>query len=382
MPRFRSQRYGFLILLLVLPLFPGCSETQEPPEEIVRSIKTISVSRRPIGQLRRLFGVLSASDESELSFQVGGHVQSVAVDAGDRVRAGQLLASLDAQPYQLKLDSSIADLQSARARLQDTRKKVTSTRSLYKRQIASRQDFDSAQSAFDSAESSVQAAEAAVSLAQRDLDQTVLVAPIEGLIAERRLEPFQEISPGAAVLLIQSEGGIEVDIRMPETLVHEVQAGQQVIVRMTTRTFAGKEFEGRVTKVGALGLDSNAYPVTIALAESDPRMRPGMTARVDFNFAGSVDETGWLIPINAVLPGDDVEGDEDSETHFTEREAFVFVYQPETSSVLKRSVKIAGLRGDSVEIREGLKEGDIVAVAGVHFLIDGQRVVLMGDGVL
>jgi RND family efflux transporter MFP subunit len=377
MPRFRSQLITLFVLLLLPLVFPGCSETQEPPEDIVRSIKTISVSRRPIGQLRRLFGVLSASDESELSFQVGGHVQSVAVDAGDRVRAGQLLASLDAQPYQLKLDSSIADLQAARARLQDTRKKVTSTRSLYNRQIASRQDFDSAQSAFDSAESSVQAAEAAVSLAQRDLDQTVLVAPIEGLIAERRLEPFQEISPGTAVLLIQSQGGIEVDIRMPETLVHEVQAGQQVIVRMTTRTFADKEFQGRVTKIGALGLDSNAYPVTIALAESDPRMRPGMTARVDFNFAGSVDETGWLIPINAVLPGD-----EDHEAHFTERDAFVFVYQPESSTVEKRTVRIAGLRGGSVEIRDGLKEGDVVAVAGVHFLVDGQHVALIEDGLL
>jgi len=372
----RVARHSVLALVLLL-LVPGCSETQEPPEEIVRSIKTISVSRRPIGQLRRLFGVLSASDESELSFQVGGQVQSVAVDAGDRVRAGQLLASLDAQPYQLRLDSSIADLQSARARLQDTRKKVDSTRSLYKRQIASRKDFDSAQSAFDSAESSVQAAEAAVSLAQRDLDQTVLVAPIEGLIAERRLEPFQETSPGTMVLLIQSEGGMEVDIRMPETLVHEVQTGQHVVVRMTTRTFAGQEFEGRVTKIGALGVGSNAYPVTIALAESDPRMRPGMTARVDFNFAGSVDETGWLIPINAVLPGD-----EDTEAHFTERDAFVFVYQPEASVVEKRSVRIAGLRGDSVEIRDGLKEGDVVAIAGVHFLVEGQHVVLMEDGSL
>ena len=369
---FRSQRYTLPVLLLLPLLLPSCSETQEPPEEIVRSIKTISVSRRPVGQLRRLFGVLAASDESELSFQVGGHVQSVAVDAGDRVRAGQLLASLDAQPYQLKLDSSIADLQSARARLQDTRKKITSTRSLYKRQIASKQAFNSAQSAFDSAKSSVQAAEAAVSLVQRDLDQTVLVAPVAGLIAERRLEPFQEISPGAPVLLIQSQGGIEVDIRMPETLVHEVQAGQHVVVRMTTRTFAGKEFEGRVTKVGALGIDSNAYPVTIALAESDPRMRPGMTARVDFNFAGSVDETGWLIPINAVLPGD-----EQSEAHFTEREAFVFVYLPESSTVEKRSVRISGLRDDNAEIRDGLKEGDLVAIAGVHFLVDGQNVALM-----
>ena len=106
-------------------------------------------------------------------------------------------------------------------------------------------------------------------------------------------------------------------------------------------------------------------------------MRPGMTARVDFNFAGSIDETGWLIPINAVLPGD-----EDSEAHFTEREAFVFVYQPESSTVEKRSVRISGLRGDSVEIRDGLKEGDVVAIAGVHFLVDGQNVALMEDGFL
>ena len=376
MLRFGSQRLSVLALSLLLML-PGCSETQAPPEAIVRSVKTISVSRRPIGQLRRLSGVLSASEESELSFQVGGHVQSVAVDAGDRVRAGQLLASLDAQPYQLKLDSSIADLQSARASLQDTRNKLASTRSLYQRQIASRRDFDSAQSAYESAQSSVQASEAAVSLAQRDLDQTVLVAPIEGLIAARHLEPFQEISPGGVVLLIQSQGGVEVDVRMPETLVHEVRVGQHVIVRMTTRSFADEEFEGRVTQVGASGLDANAYPVSIALAKSDPRMRPGMTARVDFNFAGSVDETGWLIPINAVLPGE-----EDSEAHFTERDAFVFVYRSETSSVEKRRVRIAGLRGNSVEIRDGLAEGEVVVVAGVHFLIDGQHVVLMEDGFL
>ena len=376
MAHFRSQLLNLLALGILLVL-PSCSETQQPPEEIVRSIKTIEVSRRPIGQLRRLSGVLAASEESELSFQVGGHVQSVAVDTGDRVRAGQLLATLDAQPYQLKLDSSIADLQSARASLNDTRNKLASTRSLYQRDIASRQAFDSAQSAFESAQSGVQASEAALSLAQRDLDQTVLVAPIEGLIAARRIEPFQEISPGAVVLVIQSEGGIEVDIRMPETLVQDVRVGQSVIVRMTTRTFADQEFEGSVTRVGASSLDANAYPVSIALAEPDPRMRPGMTARVDFNFARSVDETGWLIPINAVLPGT-----EDSEAHFTERDAFVFVYRPETSSVEKRNVRIAGLRGDSAEIRDGLAEGDILVVAGVHFLIDGQQVVLMQDGLL
>ncbi|MBW1885627.1 MAG: hypothetical protein JRJ58_18980, partial [Deltaproteobacteria bacterium] len=79
----------------------------------------------------------------------------------------------------------------------------------------------------------------------------------------------------------------------------------------------------------------------------------------------------------AVLPGE-----EDSEVHFTECDAFVFIFRPETSSVEKRSVRIAGLRGNSVEIRDGLVEGEVVAVAGVHFLIDGQQVVLMEDGFL
>jgi RND family efflux transporter MFP subunit len=371
-PRLRSLLVG----LAALPILTSCSEPPEPPAEIVRSIKSVTVSRRPMGQLRRLSGVLSASEESELSFQVGGRVQSVAVDAGDRVRAGQLLASLDAEPYQLRLDSAIADLQSTRATLQDARKKLVAARNLYQNNIASKQDFESAEAAFESAQSSVQAAEASVSLAQRDLDQTVLVAPIQGMIAERRLEPFQEVPSGQTVLLIQSQGGVEVDVRMPETLVHELQVGQPVTVRMTTRTFDGQDFHGQVTRVGASALESNAYPVSIAIADPDSRMRPGMTARVDFSFSGSVDETGWLIPINAVLPG---EGS--GEAHITEREAFVFVYQPETATVERRSVHIAGLRGNSVEIRDGLAEGEVIAVAGVHFLIDGQRVALLPGGI-
>jgi membrane fusion protein, multidrug efflux system len=359
-------------VLSSLLIAAGCSEPPQPPPEIVRSIKTMTVSRRPIGQLRRLSGVLAASDESELSFQVGGRVQTVAVDAGDRVRAGQLLAALDAQSYQLRLDSTIADLEAARAQLQDTRKKLASARSLFQQKIASKQAFDSADAAFESAKSSVHAAEAAVSLAQRNLDQTVLVAPIAGLIAERRLEPYQEVTSGQSVLVIQSEGGVEVDVQMPETLVHEVQVGQGVTVRMTTRTFGGKEFAGRVTRIGASTIESNAYPVSIAIAEPDRRMRPGMTARVDFNFSGAIDDTGWLIPINAVVPGED-----ETDAHITEREVFVFVYQPDSGSVARRGVRVAGLRDDSAEIREGLSEGDVLVVAGAQFLHDGQRVALM-----
>ncbi len=366
--------FGILVLLAGGIALAGCGEEPQPSPETVRSIKAITVTDRPVGQRRRFSGELVASERSELSFQVGGRVQSVAVDVGVRVRADKLLASLDARPYQLRVDSAIADLEAARAKLRDARNKLSSTRSLFQRNIASQQDFDSAQASYDSAVSSAQSAEAALSLAQRDLDQTVLVAPIQGLITERRIEPFQEVRAGDAVLVIQSQGGIEVDVRVPETAVHLVEIGQAVTVEMATRTFEGRVFEGRVTELGGAALDANAYPVTISIEDPDPRMRPGMTARVGFTFEGRADATGWLVPMNAVVPGDG-----DPSLHITERDVYVFVFSPESGTVSRRKVRVVGVHDDQFEIGTGLSVGEVVAVAGAHFLREGQRVTLLEE---
>jgi RND family efflux transporter MFP subunit len=356
--------------LLVL----ACGEEAQAPPEVVRSIKTVTVSHRPAGQLRRFSGVLAATDKSELSFRVSGRVQDVAVEAGAHVRSGQMLASIDPQPYELKVESAIADLRSARARLSDAEKKFESTRSLYDRRIASKLNFDSAEAAFESAQSAMHAAEAALNLAQRDLDNSILLAPFDGLVAERHIEPFQQVNPGQTILLLHTEGAIEVDVRMPEGLIHDVAVGQQVTVRMTTASFRGQRFRGSVNQVGATALEANSYPVTIAVENADPRMRPGMTARVDFTFRGEAQETGWLVPANAVLSAQG-----SSDAHISEREFYVFVYQPESSSVARRKVQVVGIHDRDFEVAEGLSEGDVVAVAGVHFLRDGQRVSLLQE---
>lgn len=359
-----------LLAALAAPLLTlvGCSEEPSPPPELVRAIKTVEVSRQPVGQVRRFSGVLASGDRSELSFQVDGRIREVAVDAGARVRVGQLLASIDPQPYLLRRDSSIADLQSARADQRDAEKKLSSARNLVRRGIGSRQDYDSALSRFESAGGSVQAAEATLNLAERDLDQTVLVAPTDGTVAERRIEPFQEIESGDTAIVIYSEGGLEAQVRIPETLIHEVHVGQPVVVEMTTRIFGAKRFTGHVIEVGAAALEANAYPVAVAVEDPDPRMRPGMTTRVEFTFRRA-EGHGWLLPVNAVLAGD-----ASSEAHITEREVFVFVYEPESSTVERRGVRISAVHEDGFEISEGLADGEIVAAAGVHFLRDGQVV--------
>ncbi len=370
LPRATTLLSSLALLLL------ACGGEVEAPPEVLRAVKTVTVSQRPSGQERRFSGVLGATDKSELSFHVDGRVQAVAVEGGVQVRAGQLLASLEPQPYVLALETSIADLQAARAKLIEAEKKLDSTRRLFERKIASQQTLDAADASFDTAEGHVQSAEASVNMAQRDLDDTIIVAPFDGLIAERRIEPFQEVSSGQTVLVLHNEGAIEVDVRIPEGLIHEVDVGQRVTVRLTTAAFRGQAFRGTVTRVGASALEANAYPVTIRVEEPDPRMRPGMTARVDFTFRGQADETGWLLPANAVLPADEV-----SETPFFEREVHVFVYDPASGTVRKRPVRVVGMRDRYFEISEGLSEGERVAVAGVHFLRDGLRVTLYEEDV-
>ncbi|MDJ0851396.1 MAG: efflux RND transporter periplasmic adaptor subunit [Myxococcota bacterium] len=362
------------ILVLAL-LLPGCGEEAEAPAEVIRSIKAVTISKRPTGRQRRFSGVLAATDKSELSFRVDGRVQAVAVEDGAHVRAGQLLASIEPQPYVLALETAIADLQAARAQLGESEKKLDSTRRLFERKIASQQVLDGALASYETAEGRVQSADAAVNMAQRDLDDTIISAPFAGLIAERSVEPFQEVSAGDTVLVLTNEGAVEVETRIPEGLIHEVAVGQPVTVRLTTAAFRGQSFPGRVTRVSGSAHEANAYPVTINVEEPDPRMRPGMTARVDFTFSGAADTEGWLLPANAVLPADDA-----SEEPFFEREVHVFVYDPDTSTVEKRPVRVAGIEDRFFEISEGLAEGEIVAVAGVHFLRDGLRVTLYDEG--
>ena len=370
-----SIRLSFVALASLGLLLPACGEEVEAPPEVLRSIKTVTVSKRPTGRQRRFSGVLAATDKSELSFRVGGRVQAVAVEGGVRVRAGQLLVSIDPQPYVLALETAIADLQAARAQLDEAEKKLESTQRLFERRIASQQVLDSAEASFETAEGRVQAADASVNMAQRDLDDTIIVAPFAGTIAERKVEPFQEVAAGQPVLLLTNEGAIEVDVRIPEGLIHEVAVGQPVTVRLTTAAFRNQAFRGKVTRVSASALEANAYPVTITVEDPDSRMRPGMTARVDFTFSGAADATGWLLPANAVLPADEA-----SEKPFFEREVHVFVYEADTGTVRKRPVRVTGMEDRYFEISEGLAEGEVVAIAGVHFLRDGLRVTLYDEG--
>ena len=209
----------------------------------------------------------------------------------------------------------------------------------------------------------MQYAQSQVNLARRDLDLTTLAAPFEGLIAERQVDPFVEVRAGQKLFEINASGALEVALDIPETVIKQVVLGAPVSVTFPTER--GLDLAGRVTEIGSVAADANAFPVKAGLDEPPAILRPGMTAEVVFTFHRADESTGYLVPLAAIAPGSE------------SRQGFVFVYDPETSTVRKTLVRGRDVRDNLIVIYEGLKAGDVIAVAGVSFLYDGQKVRLM-----
>jgi RND family efflux transporter MFP subunit len=351
--------FGTILLLLA-----ACEEEPEVVEEI-RSIKTFVVGEIATGQELKFPGIVRAVDRSALSFEVQGNVLSVDVNIGDRVGQGQVLAKLDEEPYQLEVTKAESELMKAKANVKNKRANYEREKNVFDQGASSLKRLDMAEYGFREAEAGVEFAVSKLNLAERDLRKTVLYAPYDGTIGKRTIEPFVDVQRGQEVLEIDADGDKEVEVGIPETIVHLVTLDMPTLVSFPI--LPDKITDGRVTHVGTVAGEGNAYPAKVRLLEPPDRVRSGMTAEVTFELKDESLASGYLTPIHALLPTTEA------------NRGHVFVYQADTSTVRKRPVHFRGVKENLVFITEGIASGDVVAVAGVNFLSDGMKVKLMPE---
>lgn len=350
------------LLLCLAAALAGCSK-EEPIVEEIRSIKTITIGAEA-GQRQGIFsGIVRAAESSSLSFEVGGNIEQVHVDIGDRVEKGNFLATLDKEPYELEVKKAAADLKRARANLTNKRADYEREKAIYEQGAGSEKLLDQAKFGFEEAQAGVSYAVSKLNLARRDLRKTVLHAPYDGSIGRRLIDPHVYVQPGQKVFEIDAAGAMEVQLDVPETVVNLLAVGAETAVTFTT--VPGKTFRGAISEIGTLAGAANAYPVKIALIDLPADIQSGMTAEITLRLQSKDWKSGYLVPPQALVP---------------EREpgrAHLFVYDPSTSTVRKVPVHLAGAQDNQAIISEGVSAGEVVAVAGVSFLNDGQDVRLM-----
>lgn len=351
-----------MALLLAVNALTGCSKEEQVIEEI-RSIKTMTVQKLSTGQERKFSGIVQASESSALSFEVGGQVEQVNVDIGDRVRKDELLAVLDKEPYELLVKSAQAELVRAKANLTNKKADYEREEAIYREGAGSQKRLDQAKFGYEEAGAGVKYTVSKLNLARRDLRKTTLYAPYDGSIGRRMVEPHMEVAVGQELFEIDAIGDMEVQVDIPETVVNRLSVGAATTVALTVRP--DETFAGIISYIGTMAGTANAFPVKVALHDPPSEIQSGMTAEVTFPLQGQNGQTGYLIPPQAFLPSKEP------------GRAFVFIYDSTSSSVKKVAITLSGAQDNQVIVDEGLAAGDIVAVAGLGFLSDGQQVKLM-----
>ena len=353
----------YMIIGLVCFMLAGCSK-QEPEPEIIRPVRYTQVFKTGGDRVRGFSGVAQSGIESKLSFKVPGTVKRIAVNVGDTVNRGDLIAELDKSDYELQVQQADAALSQAAAQARNATANYERVRALYENNNASRSNLDAARAANESAKAGVKASEKQLELAQLQLSYTRLSAPVKGAIASVNIEVNENVQAGYPVVMLTSGTDIEVKLSIPELLISKIREGQQVNVSfdaIPNKTYPGNIVEVGVAAVGAL----STFPVTVRLTESDDDVRSGMAAMVSIAFASTGDQDMCIVPSQSV----------------TEDRAGRFVYvvtpipgEDGFGKIERRNVTIGDLTDDGIEIREGLEDGDNLVIAGISRIHDGLKV--------
>jgi RND family efflux transporter MFP subunit len=338
-------------------LLTGCGSHTAPPP-VVRPVLTTTVRFGATGEPVSLTGQIEAQNQTNLAFRIGGRLIERRVSVGDQVQPGELVARIEAQDAKNALSSAQADLAAAQATLVQTRNNEARYRSLVASGVVSHAQYDDAQEQFAAAQSKVSAANASLQTARDNLGYTELHSNVAGAITAKGAEPGEVVQAGQMVLQVAQKGGKDAVFNVPAALMRQSPRNPTVTVALAD--------DPRITAVGHVREVSpqadpttGTYVVKVGLENPPDTMRLGATA------VGSVTLTPGpvaSVPGTALIQVNGKPG--------------VWVVDRTTGRVTQRPVTVVRYDTDSAVISSGLRNGDVVVIAGTHALRPGQQVKL------
>jgi RND family efflux transporter MFP subunit len=328
----------------------------------VRPVKVAVVEAAARGRTLTYSGVVRPRIESAMGFRVAGKIVQRAVNTGDRVEVGQVIARLDDTDLKLAENSARAAVTSARTRRDVARDNLERAKPLLPQGFISQAAYDIRRNELDAAASALDTAQALLRQAMNAVSYATLTADKAGIVTAVTGEPGQVVSPGQPVITLADAGETEIAIAVPEQDAGRIAVGQRASITLWAGHHAGSE--GRIREIaGQADAASRTYAIRVSASEPPQGMRLGMTATVAIRIEGEA--AAMVVPLTALTEVDGA--------------TVVFVVDTDRKTVRKTQVTVAATAQEGVRIAGGLSAGDLVVTAGVQFLRDGMRVRLPGE---
>jgi len=295
------------------------------------------VSLQPIARELRALGTARANEAVEITAKTSNIVAAIRFSDGGEVAKGAVLVELDSAQAR-------ADLAAAQAAL-------TESNSQYERAMELLPTQSLSKSQFDQIVATLAANAARVDAAKARLEDTVIRAPFNGRVGLRRVSVGSLISPGTIITTLDDTSVIKIDFAIPENNLTALRTGLPVTVGSTA--YPSRVFKGRVTSLDSrIDTTSRSVLVRAEIPNSDGALRPGMFLNVELL---RDQRNGIVIPEESLVPEQNRQ----------------FVYVVVNGNAEKREVRTGLRRPGSVEIIEGLAQGERIVVEGTVKLREG-----------
>lgn len=339
------MRRHYFFILGVFIILAGCrSKKDDAPMDRAIPVRTVRVEQKELSRPIHTSGRLSSSTEMKLSFKIGGIIEKLFGEGGERVEEGQILAAL-------KLDEIQAQVTLARSAFEKAKRDHGRVKNLYADSVATLEQLQDA-------ETGMEVARSQLAIAEFNLKHSSIVAPENGRILKKLAEKNELVGPGHPVYFFGT-GGREwlVRVGVVDQDVVRLSLGDSALV--TFDAYRGVAFPGIVVEIaGAPDPMNGTFEVELTIQQGKYRLVNGFIARVDI----FPSQKKWLhvIPFEAIVEADG-------------NKASVFQPCPEDRA-RKLPVTIEYLMDDRVAVSRGLENVECVITEGSAYLRDGASI--------
>lgn len=350
-----------IVVLLVLSSLAACSQSEEKAPEIIRPVLSVVVEPRT-NDTFGFAGSVEPQFSAELAFRLLGRVVSRDVKVGDVVSRGTTIAALDPTALELAVQAAKAELSNAQAQFANASASEERQRQLLAAANTSQAVLDAAQQARQAAAAGVERAAAALAKSQEQLGYARLFSDFDGVVTAVGAEVGQTVSPGQTVVTVARSNPREAVVDIPDRLTGDLAVGAPFEITLQSLPTIKTEAKLREIAPQAEG-STRTRRVRLTLIDPPTAFRLGST--VTATRMAKVAPTIEL-PLSALLQKNGADK--------------VWVVDVQTSSVSARDIKIAAKGSATFTVAEGLEAGMRVVTAGVHSLVEGQKVRIPGEG--
>ncbi|HMB41299.1 MAG TPA: efflux RND transporter periplasmic adaptor subunit [Balneolaceae bacterium] len=304
-------------------------------------VEVSDVSRGNISAYYTNTATLDAEQEATIVSKVRGIIERLNVEEGDKVQAGQVIAKIEDDQYQIEADR-------AKATLDRLDNEFQRNRQLFERDLISAEVFQNSRFEYESQK-------ATYDLAMLNLEHTSVRSPISGVISRRFVKAGNMVTTDQQLYQVTDFNPLQAILHIPEHEMSKIKKDQRVELQVDA--IPGEMFVGRVERTSpVVDAETGTFKVTIYVTETRDQLRPGMFARVKIVY--DTRQNTRMIPKSAVIAEDLAQS----------------VYVVKDSLAFKKNIQTGYTNGTNIEVIDGLEDGEIVVTIGQASLQDSSKV--------